>query len=90
MGICEVDLRRDENNDGTSRNIFSTEQVINELSIEGYKLILPNSWDVYNRARVIVYAKNDINTKKIIPKNEDIHIQNILLEVGYEMDLMCN
>ena len=84
MGICEVDLLRNEDNQDLSNNkIFSTEQLKNTLYMEGYNLILPPSWNAFDKARVIVFAKEDIKAKLICPDHDDAYIQNILLEIGY-------
>ena len=62
MGISEVDLTRDENNtNDNSTNILSTEQVKEKLKIEGYRIILPHSWQKHNKARIIVDADEEMN-----------------------------
>ena len=46
MGIAEIDLRRNEDNkDNNSNNEMSTEQLGDKFKIEGYKIILPDSWE---------------------------------------------
>ena len=85
MGISEVDLRRNEANpdDSTSNNEFSTEQVHDKLKIEGYRIFLPSSWVENDRARIIVYANEEVGAKILHNAQDDSHLQNILLEVGY-------
>ena len=84
MSIIEVDLRRDENNTNeNSTNVFSTEQVQDKLRIDGYKLILPASWLAHDKARIIVYADEEMNVKVKNPPNEESHLKNILLEIGF-------
>ena len=49
MGISEVDLRRNESNCNLdSTNEFSTSQVHESLKIDGYRLILPSSWEIHD------------------------------------------
>ena len=84
MGINEVDLRRNESNTNEkSTNQLSTNQIHEKLKIEGYKLILPASWMKHDKARIIVYVDEEINVKVKNPNDEECHIQNILLEVGF-------
>ena len=84
MGISEVDLRRNEaNSNENSTNEFSTEQVHEAFKIDGFRIILPHSWKSHDRARIIVYANEEIKAKLIQPKDEEAFLQNILLEVGF-------
>ena len=63
--------------------IKSTEQVQDKLRIYGYKLILPASWLAHDKARIIVYADEEMNVKVKNPPDEEAHLQNILLEIGF-------
>ena len=85
MGISEVDLRRNELalHDSDSSIEFSTEKIHQALKIEGYKLFLPQSWLIHDKARIIVYVNEEINAKNQSCSNFDSHIQNITLEVGF-------
>ena len=84
MGIIEVDLRRNENNvNENSTNALSTIQVYEKLKIDGYKLILPASWEKHNKARIVVYADEEMNVSMKSPGGNESHLQNILLEIGF-------
>ena len=84
MSIAEVDLRRNEaNKNDRSTNEFSTEQVHQIFKIEGYRIILPASWQAYGKARIIVYVCEEIKCKVKELKKEEDHLQSILLEIGY-------
>ena len=84
MGISEVDLRRNENNiDDSKYNDFSTEQAQEALKIEGYRLIFPSSWIQHGKARIIVYALDEIKTKIINDDPVNSHLQHVMLEVGF-------
>ena len=66
MGISEVDLKRNENNnDLRNNNEMSTEQLHDKFNIEGYNIILPDSWIKHNKARIFIYVNNKLNAKII-------------------------
>ena len=84
IGISEVDLRRNENNNNLrNNNEMSTEQLHDKLKIEGYNIILPDSWIKHDKARILLYVNNEINTKIINLKDDESHIQSIVIEVGF-------
>lgn len=84
MGIAEVDLRRNENNsDDNNNNEMSTEQLFDKFKIEGYKIILPNSWIKHDKARIFVYVNDELNIKVINLKDNESHLQSIVIEVGF-------
>ena len=84
MGISEIDFRRDENNvNYSSTNTFSTQQVNEKFKIEGYRVILPESWTTYNKARLLVFAHEEMNIKVRQTNENENHLQSVLLEVGY-------
>jgi hypothetical protein len=63
---------------------LSTEPLHEKLQIQGYKIFLPESWEILGNARIMLYAKDDMKTKHLYPQDlDDIHIQNITLEVGF-------
>ena len=41
------------------------------------------SWEIHGKARIIVYASEEVKTKLKKPHDDETHIQNILLEVGF-------
>ena len=84
MGISEIDLYRDENNfREQSTNTFSTQQVHEKFRIEGYKIYLPACWETHDKARIMVYANEEIKSKFRQPYQNENHLQSVLLEVGY-------
>ena len=85
VGVSEIDLHRNENNlDHFATNYLSTEQLNEKLQIQGYKIFLPKSWETLGKARIIVYAKDDMKVKHLYPQDQEyFHIQNITLEVGF-------
>ena len=84
MAISEVDLRKNEQNvNENNTNEFSTQQVHDMFKIDGYNIILPSSWEMYGKARIIVYANEEVKVKIKKPNDDEAHLQNILLEVGF-------
>ena len=84
MSIAEIDLRRNEHNkNDQSTNEFSSEQVHDIFKIDGYRIILPASWNIYGKARILVYVSEEIKCKVKELKDEENHLQSILLEIGY-------
>ena len=85
IGVPEIDLHKNENNtDLTSTNNFSTDQLHEKLWIQGYRILLPKSWEISGYARILVYAKDDLKIKHLEPQDQHYdHVQNITLEVGF-------
>ena len=84
IGVSEVNFKRNELNKDDNSNIsLSTEQLQRRLEIPEYRLILPDSWEKYNIARVIVYVKDDLKVKVKHHDEDTDHLQSILLELGY-------
>ena len=84
MSIAEMDLKRNElNSNDQSTNEFSSEQIHEVFKIEGYRIILPSSWNIHGKARIIVYVSEEIKCKFKELKAEENHLQSILLEIGY-------
>ena len=76
IAISEVDLRKNEQNvNDRSTNAFSTEQVHDIFKIQGYNIILPSSWDIHGKARIMVFASEEVKGKLIKPHNNESHIQ---------------
>ena len=61
---------------------FTTDEIYENLKVEGYSIIIPDTWHLFNQARIIVYVSDDINFKKReIPDGVNF-LPNITLEVG--------
>ena len=55
ISVSEVNLvRNEQNNNEKSTNQFSTEQVQKIFQIPGYSIILPESWLLHSKARILV------------------------------------
>ena len=63
------------------RSTYSTKEVLTKLHIDGYKIELPDTWDDFGQARILVYVRNDVNYKRQrMLQNTDL--PNITLEIG--------
>ena len=84
ISVSEVNLTRDENNtNDNSTNKLSTSQVMDQLKIPGYSLILPESWQLHKKARIILYVSDELNFKTCKLNDDEKHLQTITLEVGF-------
>ena len=82
--VSEVNISRNETNEDPESNVsLSTTQLYEKYAINGYQIIPPTSWNLYNKARVIVYAKDDLNVKQIQLDPASGHLQCINLEIGF-------
>ena len=63
FGIIESDLHG-PNSRVRRRNPLSTKDVHEKLHIDGYYILLPQSWHSHDQARVIVYVKDGGETQR--------------------------
>ena len=63
LWISETELRKSYNN-------------LNKLKFPGYELLLPKSWDIYGKARVVVYIKKTLYYDHL-PELEHEDVQSI-------------
>ena len=84
IGVSEIDLVRDENNKNEkSTNNLSTEQVHRIFKINGYSIILPESWNTFGKARILLYVHDELNVKICDLQDDEKHLQTVSLEVGF-------
>ena len=84
MSVIEVNLVRNENNvNDDNINGLSTTQVKDRFQIPEYTLVLPESWYLYNKARIILYVHQELNFKVCKLDDDEKHLQSITLEVGF-------
>ena len=78
IGISEIELKRNVNDhEGTVK-------LLEDLSINDYKIFLPKSWDTLGTARLLVYARDDLKSVQMHPQDRCYdHVQNITLEIGF-------
>ena len=64
------------------RNSITTQGILSSLQIEGYRIILPKTWQYHNQARLILFAKDDLKvTEKVTPR-EFSDLPTIVCEIG--------
>ena len=64
FAVIESDIHGSGTTAANRVTTFSTQEIKDCLSIDGYNLEMPNSWDKYDQARIIVYTSDKINVKK--------------------------
>ena len=64
------------------RNPITESQIRSSLKIEGYRIILPQSWEVHGQARVILYVKEEIKIKVIPLARELTDLPCITCQIG--------
>ena len=74
------------------RHPLTTEEVHKILGISGYKIFLPKSWQVHGQARVIVFAKEELNVKirDIGIENGDLPTISCEISFGREKKTIVN
>ena len=60
---------------------FSTEEVLDKLKIDGYNLELPETWQHFGQARILVYLRSDVLYKRWT-QNNPVNLPTITFEVG--------
>ena len=81
FGVLECDLHSDESR-LIRKSKLTTSEAMSKLYIEGYKLILPLSWQQHGLARVILYVKESINVGVIRLSNSDSDLATISVEIS--------
>ena len=81
FGILECDLHSEASR-CHRKSKLTTHDIKQKLSIEGYKLILPQSWLQHGQARIILYAKDSINVYEIGLENNDSDLASISVAIS--------
>ena len=61
---------------------LSTEGIHDELNIQGFKIILPKSWQVHGQARVMIFAKDELQVKIKDVGNQNADLPTITCEIS--------
>ena len=80
LGIVESDIHSQRSR-LQRYTTFSTEEVKSRLNIDGYKIEMPESWDDFGQARLLVFVRNDVNYKRR-KMNTNCDLPNVTLEIG--------
>ena len=81
LGIIESDIHG-PNSPANRSNTFKKEDIIEQLSISGYTIYLPDTWNDFHQARLIVFARDDIKVKKRNNPYTIKDLPNMTFEVG--------
>ena len=81
LGVIESDLH------GSSSRVkrakpLTTNDLLENLHIEGYEIKLPLSWQAYGQARILLYVKENVNVKMRVISKQDSDLQSISCEIG--------
>ena len=65
---------------------------MDKLDIPGYNIYLPATWNNHGQARIIVYAKEELQVKQLVPENcmSDLPSISFLISIGKEKKTLVN
>ena len=71
---------------------LSTRDIMDKLDIPGYNIYLPATWNNHGQARIIVYAKEELQVKQLVPENcmSDLPSISFLISIGKEKKTLVN
>ena len=64
------------------KNTFTCKEINDKLKVDGYTIFLPDTWKIFDQARIIVYICNDIKVKQRGNPDSIKDLPSITLEVG--------
>ena len=91
LGIIEADIHG-PNSTSNRTPRYTTEEINERLKIEGYSIILPQTWHTHNQARLIVYISDEIKGKIRANTQANNDLPSITIEIGLgrEKKTLCN
>ena len=89
FGILECDLHSQES-PINRKSKLTTVELKDILNIEGYKLILPQSWQLQGQARIMLYVKESMNVNVIKLAISDGDLPSISVEVAKSKEKKTN
>ena len=81
FGIIESDIHG-LNTPSARVTTFTKEDILQQLSVSGYTVFLPDTWDSFNQARLIILAKQDVKIKQRANPHFIHDLPSITLEIG--------
>ena len=81
FGIIESDLHGDKSRIKRN-NPLTTNDILKNLHIDGYRILLPQSWFKHSQARLIVYVKEGVQFKERKLGECDTDLPSISVELG--------
>ena len=80
FGIVESDLFG--TNSQFNRRKYTSDEILEKLKIDGYKLELPATWSKHGQARIICYVSEEIKYTRLNLNDGNDHIPTITLSIG--------
>ena len=73
-------------------NPITTAEIHKILEIPGYRIFLPRSWETHGQARILVYAKNELQVteKNVGVQNSDLPTISFEIGLGREKKTLVN
>ena len=65
------------------RSPLTTKDITNKLDIPGYKIFLPSTWQKYGQARILVYAREELNIKERVLGDQHSDLPMMTFEIGF-------
>ena len=81
LAIIESDVFKLSSNVARGKK-FSTSELHEVLKVDGFKLELPNTWEVHSQARILCYVSEEINYSRRHSSPQFDHIPSITLDIG--------
>ena len=81
LGIIETDIHGPRSR-VHRRNNLTTEELREKLEIPGYSFFLPETWQHYDQARLVVYVSDQVKATVMKQRPEDYDLPVITLELG--------
>ena len=82
FGIIESDIHG-PNSTSNRTTTFTKDDILDQLQIQGYSIFLPDTWDYYSQARLVVFVREDLKVYKRQNPDYIRDLPSITLEVGH-------
>ena len=83
--IAETDIHGNRSNKNRVVN-FKTQEIHEKLKVEGYSVVLPETWEAYGQARILVFVSDKILAKKVDISPADSDLPTISFEIGFSRE----
>ena len=81
FGIIESNLHS-ANSRVNRKTIVTKKEIEEKLKIDGYRIELPDTWNNFGQARILVYVSDELNYKRKNIEQNFIDLPNVSLEIG--------
>ena len=88
LGVIEADLHGHQSRI-FRKNPLSTNDIHEKLKIDGYHIILPQSWYIHNQARVLMYVREDVKVQMINCSGNNTDLPSISVQIGLGKERTC-